>query len=92
MNEVRQNPQSGARISIYRNAKCDLATESYVANVKSVGLKRCWLASRQAACHWTWRLASTLGHHTARGHVAYVIVESWRTNIYDLPILPYLKI
>ena len=40
MNEVRQNPQSGARISIYRYVKCDLATESYVVNVKSVGLRR----------------------------------------------------
>ena len=36
----------------------------------------CWLASRWAACHWAWRLASTQGLHTANRYVTCVQHES----------------
>ena len=62
----RKNSESGVSPSIYRNIESDLATESYVANEQSVGVRRV-LAGLRAGClyHWACRLASTLGHLTA---------------------------
>ena len=40
MNHVRENSESGGRLNIYRNITSDLATESYVANEQSVGVRR----------------------------------------------------
>ena len=58
MNHVRESSKSGGRKNINRNNKGDLATESYVANEQSVGVRRV-MAGLQADC-------LTLGVDTGR--------------------------
>ena len=73
MNHVRENSELGGRRNIYRNIKSDLATESYVTNEWSVGVRRVLAGPGRAACHWAWRLAGTQGLRTAHGRVACVL-------------------
>ena len=40
MNHVRENSESGGGLNIYMKVKSDLATESYVVNERSVGVRR----------------------------------------------------
>ena len=40
VNHAREHSESGGRLNIYRNIKSDLATESYVANERYVGVRR----------------------------------------------------
>ena len=47
--KIRGNSESGGRLNIYRNIKSDLATWSYVANERSVGVRRV-LAGLRAGC------------------------------------------
>ena len=49
VNQIRDNSESGGRLNINRNIKCDLVTESYVANERSVGVRRL-LAGLLAGC------------------------------------------
>ena len=49
VNHIRDNSESGGRLNIYRSIKSDLVTESYVANERSVGVRRV-LAGLRAGC------------------------------------------
>ena len=53
MNHVRENTESGGRLNIYRNIKIDSATESYLANEWSVGVRRVLAGLHQLVtfCH-----------------------------------------
>ena len=49
VNHIRDNLESGCRLNTYRNIKSDLVAESYVANERSVGVRRV-LAGLRAGC------------------------------------------
>ena len=59
-NHVGEHSESGGRLNIYRNIKRDLATESYVANERPVGVRRV-LAGLRAGC---LLLGVETGQHT----------------------------
>ena len=49
VDHIRDNSESGGRLNIYRNINSDLVTKSYVANERSVGVRRV-LAGLRAGC------------------------------------------
>ena len=49
VSHIRDNSESGGRLNTYRNIKSDLVTESYVANERSVSVRRV-LAGLWAGC------------------------------------------
>ena len=59
-NHVGEHSESGGRLNIYRNIKRDLATKSYVANERPVGVRRV-LAGLRAGC---LLLGVETGQHT----------------------------
>ena len=58
--QYTETSESGGRLNIYRRIKKDLTTESYVANIRSVGVRRV-LAGLQVGC---LPLTVETGHYT----------------------------
>ena len=92
INAVSETSESGGRLNIYRKIKKDLTTESYVANVRSVCVRRVLAGLWTGCLPLAVKTGRYVGSPSASRCVGFVTVGRWRIKSTSLLLALLLKI